>query len=83
MSYFGSGENGELTFLDIVSLTSFVIGLENLKLNITADDMDRQTAQFDKIVNDRIEAALKDIHTHLRTQDDMIGALLERTDSRR
>lgn len=75
----GSGANGELTMVDIIGLMSFAIGLENLDLNITQEDMDAQTADLDARVNSRLEKALSDIHTHLRTQDDKIDELLRRT----
>ena len=75
----GSGTNGELTMIDIIGLMSFAIGLENLDINITQEDMDAQTADLDARVNSRLEKALADIHTHLRTQDDKIDELLRRT----
>ena len=39
----GSGANGELTFLDIITLISFFVGIENLDLNITQDDVQKAT----------------------------------------
>lgn len=74
----GSGENGELTFLDFIQLVSFVVGLENLELNITQEDMDKQTADLDANVNEQIQNALSDIHSHLRTQDVKIDEILRR-----
>lgn len=44
----GSGNNGQLTFLDMVSLMSYGIGLQNLKLNVAQEDLDRQTQELDK-----------------------------------
>ena len=35
------GRNGQLTFLDIISIISFLIDIENLELNATQDDMAR------------------------------------------
>lgn len=74
----GSGAGGELTLVDVIGLMSFAIGLENLELNITADDMAEQTADLDARVNAKFEKALADIHTHLRTQDDKLEELLRR-----
>ena len=74
----GSGAGGELTLVDVIGLMSFAIGLENLDLNITADDMAEQTADLDARVNEKFEKALADIHTHLRTQDDKIDEILRR-----
>ena len=75
----GSGKDGQLTFIDMIGLMSFAIGLENLDLNITADDIAEQTADLDARVNDKFSKALADIHTHLRNQDDKIDELLNRT----
>lgn len=62
----GSGANGELTFLDIITLISFYVGLENLDLNITQDDVQNAT--------DRV---LSEIHSHLEEQDRKIERILE------
>ena len=35
----GSGPNGEYTFLDMLSIASFVIGLQNLDMNVDQNDM--------------------------------------------
>lgn len=58
----GSGINGEITFLDIIGIMSFLIGVQNLDLNITQDDM---------------QYVLSDIHNHLQKQDDKIDKILE------
>lgn len=62
----GSGQNGEWTFLDIISLVSFFVGLQNLDMNITQEDVQ---ATADKI--------LKEIHSHLEMQDKKIDKILE------
>ena len=72
-----NGDNGQLSFIDLISIISFIVGLENLELNVTQEDMDRQTADIDKVVNDRIEYALSQIHRHLEEQDIKIDRLLE------
>ena len=74
----GSGTGGELTLVDIIGLMSFAVGLENLELNITADDIAEQTADLDARVNDKFDKALKDIHTHLKTQDDKLNWIMEK-----
>ena len=43
MSGLGSGDNGEFTFLDIISIISFCVGLQNLDLNLQQEDLDNQT----------------------------------------
>lgn len=45
-------------FLDCISILSFIIGLQNLDLNITANDIDNQT-----------QAILDDLHTYLDKQE--------------
>ena len=38
MSGLGSGDNGELTFIDWIALISFWVALQNLDLNLTQED---------------------------------------------
>ena len=69
----GTGDNGEWTFLDTISLMSFCIGLQNLDMNITQEDMqesDHNSAQ-------RADRILKEIHSHLEEQDAKIDMILE------
>ena len=74
----GSGNNGELTFLDVIGIVSFCVGLQNLEINITQEDMDKQTADLDARVNAQIQSALSEIHGHLQDQDNKIDELLRR-----
>lgn len=62
----GSGANGEFTFIDIISLISFYIGLENYASNISQEDV-QQVA----------EGILNEIHNHLQEQDQKIDKILE------
>lgn len=75
---FGNGDYGQFTFLDYLTIASFLIGLENLDLNITQEDMDNQTADLDKRVNAKFEKALADIHQHLQKQDKKLDEILEK-----
>ena len=68
----GSGDNGEFTFLDIISIISFCVGLQNLDLNITEQDINNQTQELDR----RLKEVVDDIHRHLQAQDDKIDAIL-------
>ena len=70
----GSGENGEFTFLDIVSLVSFFVGLENLDMNLTQDD--KQDLQQD--LTDKANLLLTEVHRHLEQQDDKLDIILKR-----
>lgn len=63
----GSGDDGEFTFLDIISLTSFLIGIMNLEENLTQGDL-----------QDKTQLILDEIHGHLQEQDDKIDEILRR-----
>ena len=65
--------NGEWTFLDIITLISFVIGLQNLEMNITQEDMQNTTERLDSALRKEV----RDIHRHLQEQDDKIDMILE------
>jgi hypothetical protein len=73
MKCLGSGENGEFTFLDIISIVSFVVGLENFDMNVSQEDMDKTARQLD---ND-LSMAVDDIHGHLKVQDEKLNMILE------
>lgn len=72
MSGLGSGNNGEWTFLDILSIMSFCISLQNLDLNISQENLDNQTQELDR----RLRAVVDDIHQHLKNQDIKIDKIL-------
>ena len=73
MSGLGSGSNGEWTFLDIVTLVSFIIGVENLQMNATQDDM----AKIQRDLSDKAELLLTEIHGHLELQDKKLEKIME------
>lgn len=73
MSGFGSGMNGEWTFLDIVALISFVVGLQNLEMNITQEDMQNSTERLDRALRENV----REIHSHLEDQDKKIDMILQ------
>ena len=70
-------DNGQLDFLDLISIMSFIIGLENLEMNITQNDIERQTADIDKRVSDYSHKLLDEIHSHLEKQDIRLSAIEE------
>lgn len=72
----GSGTNGELTWLDLLNVLSFYIGLKNLDLNIDQNDMDRQTKEIDERANKLVHDAITEIHQHLEEQDKKIDKIL-------
>lgn len=55
-------------FMDIINILSFVIGLQNLELNITANDIDNQT----QTILDDLHAYLDKLDTHLANQDQIL-----------
>lgn len=73
----GNGDNGEWTFLDIVTLISFIIGLENLDMNISQTDLQEETNRLDKKVDEKVRLALSEIHEHLEMQDKKFDEILE------
>lgn len=73
----GSGTNGELTWLDLLNVLSFYIGLKNLDLNIDQNDMDRQTKEIDERANELVHDAIAEIHQHLEMQDKKIDKIME------
>ena len=73
MLKFGSGENGELTFLDILAIASFLVGMQNLDLNLAQEDLDAQTKELDKSLREVVD----DIHKHLKEQDEKIDTIME------
>lgn len=69
----GSGDNGEFTFLDILGIMSFLIGVQNLDYNITQEDMDNTTRKLDNALKKEVD----EIHRHLQEQDEKINKILE------
>ena len=78
MKGLGSGENGEFTFLDILAIMSFWIGVENLNMNLTQDD--KQDLQQD--FADKADNLLKEIHSHLESQDKKIDYVIKRLEDK-
>lgn len=62
--------NEQLSFIDLLSILSFCIGVMNLDLNVSAEDIDNQT-----------QTILKEIHTHLEEQDNKIQEILHRLEN--
>ena len=75
--------NKELDFIDILSIASFVIGLQNLELNITQNDLADQTKDIDAKADARVNRLLNEIHEHLQKQDTKLSMILERIDNGR
>ena len=64
----------QLTFIDILSVASFLIALENLDENMTQND--KQELQSD--LANKSNSILKEIHKHLEEQDRKLDTIIER-----
>ena len=60
-------ENEQLNLIDLLSILSFLIALQNLELNVTAKDLD-----------DKTELLLNEIHGHLEKQDEILQEIEKR-----
>ena len=74
----GSGQNGELTAIDILSILSFLIGIKNLDLNIDQNDMDAQKRDSNERASKLVNSAISEIHEHLEKQDRKIDVILQK-----
>lgn len=64
-------DSGQLDFLDLISIMSFVIAVINLDENITQSDKQDLLNEF----NDKAELLLNEIHKHLEEQDVKLSAI--------
>ena len=62
-----------LGFLDILTIMSFCISLQNLELNTSQEDLQHQTEELDKALRENV----REIHKHLEDQDKKIDLLLK------
>ena len=65
--------SNEWDFLDILAVMSFCIGLQNLELNISQDDLQKETERLDTSLRQNVE----EIHKHLEIQDKKLDMILE------
>ena len=81
MNGLGSGDNGEFTFLDMLSILSFLLGIMNYGENLTQGDKQ----ELQESLSQKAELLLNEIHGHLQEQDDKIDKILEviKNDNRR
>ena len=73
-----NSENRQLTWLDLLNVLSFLIGLENLEANLTQSD--KQDLQHDLTVT--AERLLNEIHAHLEKQDAKIDEIMNRLEEK-
>ena len=72
-------ENRQLSFLDLLNILSFLIGLENLESNLTQNDK----ADLQKSLSENAERLLTEIHAHLEKQDEKIEKIMNRLEGRK
>lgn len=60
-------QNEQLSFIDLLSILSFCIGVMNLDLNVSAEDIDNQT-----------QTLLNEMHSHLEVQDSKLDNIIQR-----
>ena len=68
-----SNSNNNLSFIDVINILDFMLGLENLDMNITQNDMQELQSKF----NNELESVVSEIHGHLNIQDDKIDEILD------
>ena len=66
--------NREYDFLDIISIASFLISLQNLDLNVSAEDIGKTSNE----IIERLEKDIDDIHGHLSVQDAKLNVIMNR-----
>ena len=66
-------DNGQLDFLDILSVLSFVIAVVNLDENLSQSDKQDLLNEF----NNRATLLLTEIHNHLEKQDIKLSVIEE------
>ena len=59
--------------LDAITVVSFLVGLQNLDLNVTQEDMQNTTNTLDEKLREQV----KDIHEHLAVQDAKLNTILD------
>lgn len=66
-------DNEQLGFLDLITIMSFVIALQNLDENLTQNDKQELMEEF----SNKAGLLLAEIHRHLETQDQKLDKILE------
>ena len=64
-------DNGQLDFLDLISIASFGLGLENLELNATQED----AQNLQRELSEKTDLLLQEIHSHLKEQDNRLSVI--------
>ena len=73
----GSGSNGEYTFLDVLSIVSFMLNVVNLDQNLSQNDK----SDLIQELGNKTESVVNEINLHLQKQDQKIDAILEKLEA--
>ncbi|MCH5211008.1 MAG: hypothetical protein J1F01_08615 [Oscillospiraceae bacterium] len=68
------GRNNQISYLDLINIMSFVIGIMNLDENLTQGDKQDLMDDFDK----KADTLLQEIHGHLESQDKKIDSIIQK-----
>lgn len=68
-----NNKNNKLEMLDVLNIISFVIGMMNLEENLNQNDKQELMSEL----NTKTNFLLKDIHQHLKEQDEKINVILQ------
>lgn len=68
---------GGMNLIDVLSVASFFIALQNLDLNLAQEDLDNQTQELDK----SLRKVVDDIHSHLSIQDTKLNYIVNRLEA--
>ena len=68
----------EWSFLDLITLLSFGIGLQNLDLNVTQEDAQK----LEQELNKNVQLLLTELHGHLEEQDRKLDMILKQLEDR-
>lgn len=66
-------DSNNLDVLDILAIASFLVGMQNLDLNLAQEDLDNQTKELDKSLREVVD----NIHKHLKVQDEKIDYIIK------
>ena len=72
MSNYNNNNNNQFTFLDILNVLSFCVGMMNLEQNLTQNDKQ----ELEEELNKKMNFLLQEVHNHLQKQDDKIDTIL-------
>lgn len=67
-------QNQQFSYLDLINIMSFVIGIMNLDENLTQGDKQDLMDDFDK----KADTLLQEIQGHLKSQDKKIDSIIQK-----